>query len=175
LPLAQIKARGDTARYCSRKCVGLDRKKTRLTCAYCSKEFYPGRLAAMYCSQECYFLALRTERYPVRVRRRGKEFSRRQKTKLLKRSGSRCEVCGSEDRLEFDHVIPVFNGGTNAIKNGQVLCADCHLAKTILDRGDRPRGRKTKSLVRRYLDAIVAEAPARGGARTMSRPRLVGV
>jgi 5-methylcytosine-specific restriction endonuclease McrA len=45
------------------------------------------------------------------------------------RDGGRCITCGSKERLEFDHVIPVALGGANTARNLQLLCEGCNRAK----------------------------------------------
>ena len=45
------------------------------------------------------------------------------------RDGGRCVGCGSKERLEFDHVIPVALGGANTARNLQLLCERCNRAK----------------------------------------------
>lgn len=44
--------------------------------------------------------------------------------------GGRCAECNAEDYLEFDHVIPVAKGGSNADGNIQLLCRRCNLKKS---------------------------------------------
>jgi len=46
------------------------------------------------------------------------------------RDDGRCVRCGSEDELQFDHVIPVARGGGNAPENIQILCGTCNRRKS---------------------------------------------
>lgn len=48
---------------------------------------------------------------------------------VWKRAGGKCEICGSEKDLEFDHDIPVSKGGSNSEKNIQILCRKCNRKK----------------------------------------------
>jgi hypothetical protein len=45
------------------------------------------------------------------------------------RDGRRCGRCGSNERLEFDHIIPVALGGASTARNVQVLCEGCNRSK----------------------------------------------
>lgn len=64
------------------------------------------------------------------VGRVGQDFTKKQRSRLL---GSRCVKCGSGDRLEMDHVLPIFAGGTNDDSNAQTLCQACNQAKRAQD------------------------------------------
>lgn len=48
-----------------------------------------------------------------------------------------CAYCGVSENLELDHIIPVFEGGTNVRSNCQTLCRGCNLFKTHYV--DKPR------------------------------------
>lgn len=53
---------------------------------------------------------------------------------MSNRNGN-CQSCGaSRSRLQRDHIVPRFEGGTNSPDNIQLLCANCHEDKTIEER-----------------------------------------
>ena len=49
---------------------------------------------------------------------------------VWRRDAGRCVQCGSQERLEFDHVIPVSKGGSNTERNIQLLCEICNRKKS---------------------------------------------
>jgi hypothetical protein len=40
-----------------------------------------------------------------------------------------CTLCGSQEFLDVDHIIPVYKGGKNEIDNLTVLCRACNIGK----------------------------------------------
>lgn len=48
---------------------------------------------------------------------------------VFRRDGGRCATCGSDELLQFDHVIPVALGGASTPANLQLLCAPCNRDK----------------------------------------------
>ena len=51
---------------------------------------------------------------------------------VLHRDGYRCVACGSGDRLEIDHIVPVSRGGSSRDTNLQTLCRVCNAIKRDL-------------------------------------------
>lgn len=52
------------------------------------------------------------------------------KDRVWRRDQGRCVECGSQDRLEFDHIIPFSRGGANTYRNVQLLCESCNRTKS---------------------------------------------
>ena len=46
------------------------------------------------------------------------------------RDGGRCCICGSNEKLEFDHIIPISKGGATTFRNLQLLCEKCNREKS---------------------------------------------
>ena len=48
---------------------------------------------------------------------------------VWQRDEGQCVKCGSRERLEFDHIIPVIRGGSSTERNVQLLCESCNRSK----------------------------------------------
>ncbi len=75
---------------------------------------------------------------------------KRNRAIVRRRSGGRCEMlvggrpCGSRDRVQCDHVIPVSQGGTHHLENLRDACHSHHARKTAQEGGGyRSRRRRT--------------------------------
>lgn len=55
---------------------------------------------------------------------------------VWRRDHGRCVECGSQERLEFDHIIPVCKGGADTVRNLQLLCESCNRRKSGKDPGN---------------------------------------
>jgi len=53
------------------------------------------------------------------------------RNEVWRRDNGRCVGCGSNERLEFDHIIPYSRGGSNTARNIQLLCESCNRGKGI--------------------------------------------
>jgi hypothetical protein len=47
-----------------------------------------------------------------------------------RRDEGKCVQCDSNERLEYDHIIPVSKGGSNTVRNIQLLCETCNRKKS---------------------------------------------
>lgn len=82
---------------------------------------------------------MRKIKYPLQTRRTPDLFSRHIKRLAMERAFGCCQLCGNAKDLEYDHIVPVHKGGEGTLDNCQILCAACHLDKTISERGDLRR------------------------------------
>jgi hypothetical protein len=48
---------------------------------------------------------------------------------VWRRDQGQCVDCGSRERLEFDHIIPVSSGGPNTARNIELRCEPCNRKK----------------------------------------------
>jgi len=61
---------------------------------------------------------------------RSRHISQNIKDKVWNRDGGKCVECGSNENLEFDHIIPFSKGGANTYRNIQLLCEFCNRNKS---------------------------------------------
>ena len=71
----------------------------------------------------------------------GGSFSKLEWEELQESYGNICISCGSNIRMEADHVIPISKGGVNSIDNIQPLCLKCNRSKGTKIIDFRPFGR----------------------------------
>jgi hypothetical protein len=61
---------------------------------------------------------------------RSRRISQKVKNEVWKRDEGKCVECGSNKKLEFDHIIPFSKGGANTYRNIQLLCENCNRSKS---------------------------------------------
>lgn len=66
------------------------------------------------------------ERYVAMERKRGQ---RKYRDEIFARDGYACRTCGSPDRLQLDHIVPLARGGRSERGNLQTLCQPCNGSK----------------------------------------------
>jgi len=49
---------------------------------------------------------------------------------VWRRDGGKCARCGSRERLEYDHIVPISRGGSNTARNIELLCEQCNRSKS---------------------------------------------
>lgn len=52
------------------------------------------------------------------------------RNEVWRRDLGKCVMCGSQEKLEFDHIIPISKGGSNTARNLQLLCESCNRKKS---------------------------------------------
>jgi len=62
--------------------------------------------------------------------RRSRRIPEDVKNDVWRRDEGRCVECGSNEDLEFDHIIPHSRGGSNNKRNIQLLCESCNRKKS---------------------------------------------
>jgi len=48
---------------------------------------------------------------------------------VWRRDDGKCAKCGSRENLEYDHIIPISKGGSNTVRNIELLCEKCNREK----------------------------------------------
>jgi hypothetical protein len=48
---------------------------------------------------------------------------------VWRRDQGKCVRCGSRENLEYDHIVPVSKGGSNTVRNVELLCESCNRQK----------------------------------------------
>ena len=78
----------------------------------------------------------RVQRAAARINQGSSRLTRRRqpipddvKVNVWQRDRGRCVKCGSQESLEFDHIIPLSKGGGNTTRNIQLLCEKCNREK----------------------------------------------
>lgn len=77
--------------------------------------------------EKAHALQAMTETLDAKARRQ--PISQAVKVLVWQRDQGRCAECGSQENLEYDHVIPLALGGSNTDRNLQLLCETCNRRK----------------------------------------------
>lgn len=74
-------------------------------------------------------IALMEQKKVINCDRKRNKIPDEVKTFVWNRDGGKCVECGSKEKLEFDHIIPLSKGGGNTARNLQLLCEFCNRSK----------------------------------------------
>jgi HNH endonuclease len=77
--------------------------------------------------EKAHALQAMTENYDKPKRR--ESIPQAVRLEVWQRDGGRCVECNGQEKLEFDHIIPVAMGGGNTSRNLQLLCETCNRRK----------------------------------------------
>jgi 5-methylcytosine-specific restriction endonuclease McrA len=112
----------------------------------------------------------------TRVKRGYGRDHQRKRARMLK-AGARCEMCGGDQDLRLDHILPRSMGGDDYAENMRVLCVSCHAKHGVqsnrthnhatLGLRGTPRGRR-QSPAREAVSG--RSTPVRGRAAATVRP-----
>lgn len=59
----------------------------------------------------------------------GADLTTKQWEAMLQAANGICSYCGTEQRLQLDHVLPLSRGGRHTLTNVVPACADCNMVK----------------------------------------------
>lgn len=98
------------------------------------------------------------------------EFIRKSfREKLLKQLGRTCVNCGVNENIEYHHIVPLINGGTNKLSNIVPLCFECHSKAHDKKRfknkcGGRPKintFENSEHILKKYFDLEIGTKEAK--------------
>jgi len=52
------------------------------------------------------------------------------RVEIWRRDGGKCARCGSREKLEYDHIVPISKGGSNTARNIELLCEKHNRSKS---------------------------------------------
>lgn len=61
---------------------------------------------------------------------RSRHIPQEERRLVWRRDQGRCVTCGSNEKLEYDHIIPFSKGGSNTERNIRLLCEECNRKKS---------------------------------------------
>lgn len=82
---------------------------------------------------------------------------------LVAYCGNSCVACGSTENIVKDHIVPIYQGGSDGIENLQPLCRTCNCSKGPDNRDLRPDG---------WADGMPSETPSARLASRLDPPTL---
>lgn len=139
MSITRLKATVRSANYCSRQCSAADRRKDDARWrdkdqirAY-MRAYVQRNKTAHNLRARLWSAVNRAAKARLLQKRRAAEkvgtLTATQWLRILDKHGRRCVLCGSTERLEIDHIVPLSKGGEHAESNVQPLCRGCNARK----------------------------------------------
>ena len=115
-------------------------KKSGGACIYCKKDYtkleisfwwriYP-ELGVVTACDSCAEADGLSDGDIEEPEKRSRGISQEVKNRVWRRDQGKCTQCGSNEKIEFDHIIPHSEGGSNTYRNIQILCQECNRKKS---------------------------------------------
>jgi hypothetical protein len=138
---------GDPQAQVPLKLIAKDRKQTEAEYWVCENRVFIVLGAHLVPEQELLLqiqhAALKEEKTVRRIRRGFQAFHNSKRSKsarreripddvrlyVWQRDEGKCVQCSSQEKLEYDHIIPVSKGGSNTDRNIRLLCETCNRQK----------------------------------------------
>lgn len=100
-------------------------------------ELSPNRISAKFQCSFCekIILAKKSDSDNNTQNSNGRYIPKEVQREVWRRDGGRCVECGIKENIEFDHIIPLSKGGSNTVRNIQLLCQECNNKKSNNDPG----------------------------------------
>lgn len=153
--------REDETRFCSEECWEdyISVERTVVECDHCDDEFtIPATKAEQrrFCSQKCYGQWISVHRTgqdspnwrggksiydAVKKQFHGPSWQTRRK--YHRQQEPECHICGTTEKLNVHHIIPIMSGGTNDKWNLMTLCVSCH--------------NRAEAFTREYIEPVLIE------------------
>jgi len=115
-------------------------QSARLFCFYNDKWAVPSTRGIKFWSKRdvirvnnrrsCNLWTSKNWRAEIKKSKGGRGISTNVKRAVWIRDKGKCVICGSNEHLEFDHIIPHSRGGSNTERNIQLLCSVCNRKKS---------------------------------------------
>jgi 5-methylcytosine-specific restriction endonuclease McrA len=139
-PLIPQLASAQNIRYLSGRCFRvLGRTESKRRCTICGLAITAGRATSWH--KQCF----------IEFEKSSSWGWKKICSAALTRAEAKCEKCKTDLLLpgikcEYDHIVPVWQGGSNCLENVQVLCEPCHTEKTKIDTANwRAASKKSKN------------------------------
>ena len=101
--------------------------KNRILCLKCSRKLEAKQNKEKF---DAFLLKEYNDESQYELPKYDRNISPKTKNEVWQRDRGRCIQCGSNEKLEYDHVIPISKGGSNTTRNIQLLCENCNRRKS---------------------------------------------